>query len=605
MSDQLFRYYDKELALLEGLATDFAQEHPKVAAHLKITEDTIEDPHVLRLIQSVAFLNANIRQELDAEYPEFVKSLMEILYPHYLSPIPSMAIAEYEPESTLTEPLEISQHTLVQTLPIKGERIYFRNAYPLTIYPIEISHAKLQGSQYSAPKVPEETRALLHFELRTLNSEVSFSALSPKRLRFFIKGLPQHTYPLYDQLMQHTHSIVLARNTQDEAPIILAKTHLKQVGFLSEEGLLPYSERSHIGYRLLSEFFVFPEKFLFFDVIFPEQLPEDFAQNLHLYFYMSEGKTSLESHIQKDYFSLHASPIVNLFPKTAEPLLIDHTDLSYPIVPDAKAPLFHEIYQVGTVTLMENGKKAMDCPPLYGISHDTSEETARYFVTKRFHPHYQEGKSDAGTDMTISIIDQHLVPSELKNWVLGVQTLCLNRDMPSLLPFGEGEPFLQTVENISGLKNIRALTPPTKTHRPELGKSLSWKLLSHLSMNHLTLAQKEGIVMLKELLHLYDRLHHNHNRQLIDSIISIDVASALRRDPSGRLNTFCQGVAITLTVDEKVYVGSSVYLFGSVLNEFFALHASINQFTELTVLSQNKRKVLGQWQPRSGQYILV
>ncbi|MGH7785010.1 MAG: type VI secretion system baseplate subunit TssF, partial [Candidatus Binatia bacterium] len=89
MRDELLGYYERELIFLRRMGADFAHKYPKVAARLLIDEEKIEDPHVERMVEAFAFLAARIGLKLDDELPEVTESFLNVLYPHYLAPIPS------------------------------------------------------------------------------------------------------------------------------------------------------------------------------------------------------------------------------------------------------------------------------------------------------------------------------------------------------------------------------------------------------------------------------------------------------------------------------------------------------------------------------------
>jgi type VI secretion system protein ImpG len=609
MKDSFLNYYNKELGFIRRLASEFAKKHPKVAGQLRMTEDAIEDPHVSRLMQSVAFLNAGIREKLDDDYPELTQALLNILYPHYLSPIPSMAIVQFDPELSLAESVVIKKGTLIETLPINGAPVRFQTAYETTLLPITIQNAKLYGHTHTAPAIQHKihTPAVFQLSLKTFLPTQTFEALAPKKLRFFLKGTPQHVYTLYEMLMRESHTIAIARSSTDNNPVFLNRNQLKAVGFDRDEGLLPYSPRSHLGYRLITEFFTFPEKFLFLDIddLTAEQF-QGFENTLQIFFYLKQDNKDLEPHINRDNFALHCSPIVNLFPKTAEPINWDHTQTSYPIIPDPYREMAHEIYSIDRVTAIDDDGNAHNFLPFYGINHSHDvDNPERFWLARRFHSHYHEGERDEGTDMDLSLVDLSVKPSELKGWVVSVETTCLNRDIPNHLPFGGGEPHLQFTEGGAPVKEIKCLTAPTPTRRPSLGKNTEWRLLGHLSLNHLSFKDKEGAEVLREMLRLYDYIDSEETQILISGIHSLNVKRTLARDPSGHINAFCQGLEIQLEVDETKYSGTSLYLFASVLDRFFALYSSINSFTKLKVTGANKHKVLIEWQPRSGEHMVL
>lgn len=610
MDNKFLNYYNKELAFVRRLGAEFAKQHPKVAGHLRMSEDSIEDPHVSRLIEAVAFMNAGIRERLDDDYPQLATALLNVLYPHYLAPIPSMSIVQFNPSSNSSEKEVIKQGRLLETLPINGNPVRYQTRYTTEVWPLAIKQAKLFGYNQSAPKINSNKHypAVLQLSLQTLNSTLSFAELAPGKLRFFLKGTSQNVYALYEMIMRDTAEIALATSATDTEFVRLSKDHIKAVGFDVNQGMLPYSPRSNMGFRLLSEFFTFPEKFLFFDIegLSAENLAK-FTEDLSIYFYLSQSNKDLEQHINADYFALGCSPVVNLFRKTAEPINWDHTKTEYSVVPDHRRKESYEVYSIDQVEAIEADGTASEFLPFYGIKHNRHEDGAeRFWIARRDSASNKQNNTDDGTDMEISLVNLDLQPSETDDWVISVTTTCLNRDIPNHLPFGGGEPYLQFTDGNAAVDSIICLTAPTPTRRIPLGGESEWRLISHLSLNHMNLMNNpKAAETLREMLRLYDYIDSEETQMLISGIEDVTSKRTMARDPSGNLNTFCQGVEIGIEFDDNKFSGSSTYLFAAVLERFFALYCSINSFTKLTMYSKGKRKIINQWQARSGEQALI
>src|SRR5262245_52222431 len=181
MADELLSYYNRELAYLRKLGAEFGESHPKIAGRLRMTGDAVEDPHVSRLIEGVAFLNARIRHKLDDEFPELTDGLLGQLYPHYLAPIPSMAIVQFHASRDLATGHRLRAGTEIETEAVAGEHCRFRTTKEHTVWPVEIEAATLTGRPLIGPENPRAggAVAVVRLSLRCLSAEITFTKLSP------------------------------------------------------------------------------------------------------------------------------------------------------------------------------------------------------------------------------------------------------------------------------------------------------------------------------------------------------------------------------------------------------------------------------------------
>jgi type VI secretion system protein ImpG len=616
MSEDLLPFYNRELAALRRLGAQFAEAHPKIAGRLRLGADTVEDPHVSRLIESVAFLNARIRHKLDDDFPELTEALLGILYPHYLAPIPSMAIVQFECEPDLTAKLELPVGTGVQTDRIHGEPCRFRTTYPITTWPIRIESARLTGTPFSAPSTPRSTtsHAVLQISLATLAPGTTFAALAPDRLRFFLRGQVQQVHALYELLFHNCVEVALASSPDDPHPLVLPASSIQPVGFGIDEGMLPYPDRSFLGYRLLTEYFAFPAKFLFFDI---EGLSagamekvgkmEKLGERLNLYVYLNESSPDLEQSVSAESFALGCGPVVNLFERRAEPIKLNHTETSYRVVPDARRPLSIEVYSTNAVTATHPDGRNEDYLPLHGLEHGArvDEDTAYWHVQRRSTPS-AAASGDEGTEVYLSLQDPSFRPSAAADWVLGVETTCLNRDLPGRLPFGGDQPRLQLSEGGGPIAAIRCLTPPTRTRRPPPGDGTAWRLISHLSLNHLSLAGgKESAAALREILRLYDPIAGQETKAVIDGLVDVRSRDSIMRTRSAGIPAVCRGTEITVELDERKFAGSGLFLFATILERFLGLYCSMNSFIQMAAVKTGREGVFRRWPPRAGDQPLV
>ena len=607
MADELLPYYEKELAFIRQMGAEFAKEHPKIAGRLGISSDTIEDPHVSRLIESFAYLNARIQHKLDDDFPELSDALLAILFPHYQRPIPSMAIMQLVPkQDQLEASYTLPAQTILETEQFQGENCRFTTVYDTELLPLSVIEASLVGRPFATPGANAVRGAggVLRLRLNTFNDAINFHELRPNRLRFYLKGQPQHIHPLYEMILNESQQLVLSTSEIDPNPIFLNKNLIKSVGFSETQSLLPYPASSFSGYRLLSEFFVFPEKFMFIDIEgLANYIPNNATTELNLYFYLNRSEVELEHNINANTFALGCTPIVNLFNHKADPIKIEHTQLEYQIIPDARRPTGYEIYSIDNVIASNTAGAQEDFLPFYGLKHEHLDlKTQSFWFATRRHAKLGYAQRDEGTDLYLSLVDLNFNPNLPEDRTLILNTTCSNRDLPAKLPFNLDQPKLQCVNAAPPCQKIRCITQPSVSIRPPLRDGARWRLLSHLNLNHLSITGSSNATeALKEILRLYNFKDSSATRALIDSIQSLTargVNAPLNID--GR-TTLCRGIEVEIEIDDSQFTGSSSFLFATVLEHFFGLYCSVNSFTRLLVKRKNKEGYLKKCTPRAGE----
>lgn len=611
MADELLPYYEKELAYIRQMGSEFASEHPKIAGRLGINAETIEDPHVSRLIEGFAYLNARIQHKLEDDFPELSDALLEVLYPHYQRPIPSMSIVQFVADHEKLEgPYKLNKNTLLETEQYQGENCRFSTVYETTLQPFSIEAAEFIGRPFSTPGSMQQkgSNSVLRISLKTFNDDISFAKIRPDRIRLYLKGQPQHINPLYELLLNNCQSVVMTISETDASPIRLSPGCIQAVGFDIDEGLLPYPDASFVGYRLLTEYFSFPEKFMFIDITgFSDKIPDYVTDTLEFYIYLGESSVELEHNISKETFQLGCTPVVNLFEHRADPIKLEHTATEYQVIPDARRPTGYEVYSVNSVVASTSSGEKLNYLPLYGINHENQDvENHAYWITQRRNAKLGTYLRDEGTDVFISLVDLHFNPNNPDDRTLSLQTICSNRDQPSRLPFSADQPKLQSIDSAPPCKIIRCITQPTATVRPSMRNNARWRLISHLNLNHLSLTGRDNATQaLKEILRLYDFKDSSTNRAQIESIVQVEtraISAPLTID--GRA-TLCRGIEIEIELDDSQLTGSSRYLFATILEHFFALYCSINSFTRVLIKLKNKEGYLKKCPPRAGEKKLL
>jgi type VI secretion system protein ImpG len=605
MSDALLPYYERELIALRQLAAQFATEHPKIAGRLHLSVDGYDDPHVARLLEGAAFLAGRVHHRLDDEFPELTDALLGVLYPHYLAPFPSAAIAQLQAQADMMLPLRLAAGLAIETEPVRGEACQFRTAWPLVLWPIEVEAVRLAGLPLAAPANPlaQGAVAVLRIVLKCRSPEATFAALGLDRLRFFLRGPANVTLALYEQLCGHTLSLAYADGPSDPAPVIVPPTAIEPVGFAADEALVPWPARSFSGFRILSEYFSFPEKFLFLDFTRIEAKSLLSGGNrLEIFVYLDRASPELERIVNVDLFALGCVPIVNLFKQQCEPIRLTHTDTEYRIVPDSRRAPNLEVWQVERVHETRSDGSARPWRPFYRLTEADRERDvpgASYHVVRR------DGSAGGG-ELYLAPYDPDFDPETPGGSVISVEALCTNRDLAAALPFGGGHPELRLVEPLATVAGLSCLFAPTPPLRPPLRERRFWRLVSHLSLGHLSLVGgEEGAAALREVLQLYDLRGAAETRAEMDALIGVKATPGSARAPGGRFGAFCRGIDVQLEFDARAWEASRLYLFAAVLERFLALHATVNSFVRTTAVLRGRPGRAAAWPARAGMRVLL
>ena len=612
MSDALLPYYNRELNAIRTLAAEFAAAHPKIAGRLRLSEDAVDDPHVARLLEGVAFLAARVHHRLDDEFPELTDALLGVLYPHYLAPLPSSAIVQFVCKPDLQVPCQIKRNLPLDSEPVRGETCRFHTVYPTTLWPVEIESVRLSGLPLAAPANPRAAGAVsvLRIGLKCASPEATFTALGVDRLRFFLRGASNISLPLYELLCRNVVGVALADGPNDPKPVLVGADAIEPVGFAADEALFPWPARSFTGFRLLSEYFAFPEKLLFLDFNGLEAKTLISSGNrMEIFVYFDRAIPELERAVGHDALVLGCTPIVNLFPQRCEPMALTHTATEYRIEPDVRRTGGLEVWSVTRVRETRPDGSFRRWEPFYRLADEANRagNPDSDSIAGFYHPVRRPSAAPlTGTDVFLAPYDPEFDAERPADAVLSVDALCTNRDLPADLPFGGGHPRLKLVEGVAGVKSIACLTAPTIPLRTPLRERGFWRLVSHLSLGHLSLVGgAEGADALKEVLRLYDLRDSPETRSAIDGLLGVTARPGAARAPGGRVGSFCRGIDVTLEFDARAWQASGLYLLAAVLDRFLALHATINSFVRTRAVVRGRSGTVATWPARAGGRVLL
>lgn len=630
MRDELLHLYERELGYLRRSGAEFARQYPKVAGRLLLEPTKCDDPHVERILEGFAFLAARIHLRIQDDFSEFSEGLLNVVYPQFVRPIPSLSIAEFQldPEQgRLTAGFEVPAGTQLYTRPAGGATCRFRTCYDTTLWPIDVTSAKwLSPHELLPPVRAPEAVAALRVELACA-ADMTFDALEIDSLRLHIRAEPTLASTLYEVLCNNCTRILArtpGRAGEAREPASLRGDALRPVGFAEEEGLLPVPRRAFVGYRLLQEYFAFPDKFYFLDLGgFDETRVACPGNRLELVFLVSaferrDRAAQLESGVARDTLRLGCTPVVNLFPRTSEPILLTHRTPEYRIVPDARRRASTGIYSVEEVMATSPGsEEVLKIEPFRSFRHAGRGaggsiasggngapaghgESGMYWTALRRHSGWSQGQ-DAEIHLSFTDLSARVVHPEAEQAT--ARLLCHNRDLPARLPFGNPKGDFE-MPGGGPIRSITALQKPTEPIYPPLGRPQLWRLLSQLSLNYVSLTERNGET-LRELLRLHNPGTSPAADRQIRGILSVTGEPCYGRVESEHGLAFARGHRVEIAFDEEEFAGAGVYLLASILERFLGMSVSLNSFCVLAARTRQRKEMLKQWRPRSGYKVLL
>lgn len=609
MSDALLPYYRAEIEALRGEAAEFARAFPKLAERLRISGTTTDDPHVERLLEGVAFLGARVRHRLDDEFPELTDALLGVLYPHYLTPFPACLVARFACAPDRTSPVVVPVGTPLEAPPVRGEICQFRTTSPTSIWPVSVEQVRLHHAPFPGSRldVPEQARSALHLTLVCDNPEMTFATLGMDRLRLFLGSNSLPARQLLELLCQHTLSISFTRTLDErERPRLVDRSGIAPVGFAPEDALLPWPARAFSGFRLLSEYFAFPEKFLFVDLC---DIPSaGFGNRMEVLIYFDQEAIDLTRTVNRDMLRPGCAPLVNLFRFPCDPIPLDHTATELRVTPDRRRRDALEVWSVESVTEAWEGS-TRPWRPFYRL---TRFDPARipndptYVVVRRTATVTVDGTRPAeGSEVFLASCETDDIADRPARSELSVDAWCFNHDLPKELPVGPAGFPLTVTADAAGLTSATGITSASRVLRPRLRDRRFWQLVSHLALGHLSLVGEGGAGALREMLRLYNLSDNEAADASIATLVDVSARPGTARVPGMRPGAFCRGLDVDLVFDQRGWQTNGLYPLAAVLERFLALHGQINSFVRTRARLREREAPVGTWPPRAGARALL
>lgn len=615
MNPRLLGLYNQELQHIRESAAEFAKEYPKIAGRLTLSGLDCADPYVERLLEGFAYLTARVQLKLDAEYPTFTHNLLEIAYPHYLAPTPSMTVVQMQTdpnEGSLSDGFTLPRDSVMRASLGRDSQTpcEYRTSHEVTLWPLQVTQADYFGNPSTvlgrlAASEPK-AKAALRITLRT-GAELTFDKLALDNLPLYLHGADEQPFRLYEQLLGNTCAVFVRQPGADWVERLPADA-LKPCGFDDREAALPVVPQAFQGYRLLQEYFALPQRYLFVDFTCLSRAVQRCAgQELELIVLFNSFDQNLESSIGAEQFVPFCTPAINLFPRRLDRIHLSDRVHEHHAIADRTRPMDFEIHSLKSVTGHGTGP---DQPflPFYAVRDPSryGHDKAYYILRREPRVLSSEQRRNGtrsnyvGSETFISLVDSQQAPYRHDLRQLGLSALCTNRDLPLFMSVGSGKTDF-TLADSAPVSAIRCLAGPSRPRASHAHDNKAWRLISQLSLNYLSLSEQgQGAAALRELLRLYGDDNDAALQLQIEGLREVSSKPCTRRLPMPGPIVFGRGLEITLEFDENAFRGTGVFLLGAVFERFLTRYVSINSFTE-TVLRTTERGEIMRWKAKPGR----
>ncbi|ECG5958389.1 type VI secretion system baseplate subunit TssF [Salmonella enterica subsp. enterica serovar Baguida] len=604
------RYYREELDYLRQLGKLLARDKPYLSRFLAEKEG---DPDVERLMEASAFLAGGVRQKLEDAFPEFTHGIIRMLWPNYLRPVPSMSVIKYQPEGNIKAPVQVLRDELVSSGVIRvassGRKVlgdddrtppppcHFTLARDIWLQSLQIRDVR------NASSLEEGIVDIVFFA----ENGVSSRALDLNKINFWLGN--EDDYTRYQLYLWFSERLMDAELIIGEQQVPLSELWLEAAGFEREDALLPWPKNVHNGYRVLQEYFCYPEGFFFFHLRDAAPLPEGFhggAFTLRLHF---NQPLPVDIRLRASSLHLFCTPVVNLFVHQAEPIAPDGSAPQYPLRASHQHPDAYDIFRVKSVSskVSASGEVAGVTSPsrlwpeFESFNHQMEYSRQREVVY--WHHRIKTSLFHRGLEHSIAFVhaDGSLPdPAHLSGEAISVSLVCTNRMLPVQLHTGD---ICVAVGKNPAVASFSNVTRPTRPLYPVTDGDMQWSLISCMNLNYLSLLDREALV---QILRTFDLPGIQHPQQARLSQQKLDAIERLETKPVDRLfkGVPVRGLSTTLWINPAPFVcEGEIYQLGNVLTHFFALYASINSFHCLKIINTESQEAW-EWQ-NNGQHALM
>lgn len=580
---ELLEYFNKELVNIKQHSKHFASIFPENATHLDI--GNIDDPLVNHLIESFAFLTARVQHNLENGHDFILENILNIMYPHYLLPLPSAGVINITPKNTLNKKLIISKHTEIKNNSTDHSNYIFRTGYETTVYPIKINAIEYSKDLNLLPK-GVSAKSRLKIDITTLDVKIKLDNLDLNSIRFYLNSSENSEISqlLYQQIFSNLNYTGISCQSINKTLLEVPRENIRNLGFSESHRLLPCGDNILDGYALLSEYFTYPKKFDFFEVGNINNiinLKSD--NNLSLYFYFNDYFEELESEVNNNSLMLNCTPLINLFTKTAEPIKADINTQDYQVIPDQYiSPQEICTYSVDALNInADKFNHKLSCEPFFGRKYNSTDDVI-YWQQKR-KPCWELGLFDVpGDEVFINLSQESLDQDIYSALVITPDLLCMNRSINNLTKNNNYKTSFNFINVNPLIENVNIVGNLSNTIHKNFTKKL-YDLVSHVSQGCSDFSNSQKLLEnLKLIFHLYST-NSNRTKKICESLTGLEIYESIQRHPSQIKFGFIHGNKIILKIKEDIFPDQNAFLFGQVISTYLKSIANINSFVSLQI----------------------
>ncbi|MDF4743129.1 type VI secretion system baseplate subunit TssF [Vibrio parahaemolyticus] len=588
MSDSLLSYFEQELRFIRDEASQFSARHPGAARAIGIRKDSIDDPQIARLVESVALLNGRLQQRLDDSFPELTESLVSLLFPHYLRPVPSYTVLDFDIAPDASAVHRVPAGTEFELADEQGNSAIFRSTQNVELLPVSIRSAEVAFAPFAQnkPLGAENAKAMIELTITATDEGFDLSARDITTLSLHLKGDSHFVLRLYDLL---SHGTAQVRICDHQTSVDLGAKALRPVGFDAEDTVLPYQATSFGGFKLLTEFFMFPERFHGFRLDVRGALPRITGSEFRVQIFVEELSVELSRTLNAQHFSLFSTPLVNLHRQESEPMPVDFFHKQYPIHLDASQGKALELFSVDQVLDVTSGDLVY-VPQIYSEKFDRADTGLRWQLVQNIH---ERGVLDSS--LKVADPQHHHATGSPRVWQ--VSATATDGVRAGSLPVNSRVTCRESLTIPARMQLLRRPSLPVRGR--DANKNV-WALLCHLHFNyHAILGTDNPTETLKNVFDLYNHNQSAQNHLYIDSVQKIEqeqVVAPLR--VSGK-TCFAYGTKIIVTL-APANVNGGIALFSHLLDHFFAYFAGFNSFTQVDIYLEGQDGVFMAFPRRTG-----